>query len=79
MTIHNIPVTWDAPVKLLEKVRKYLITISVSDLVGTFVQGSGSSCIIDVERSPVVHNMVLEREKNCQHMVNSYNIVHSTQ
>lgn len=63
VAIHDILILWDASVKLFQPKNKkpYLITVSVSDLVSTFVQGIGSCWIIDVEMSSVVVNVVLER------------------
>lgn len=62
--IRIILVYWDASLKFLErKIKTYLITISVSDLLRAFLQGTGSSWIIDVEMSPAVVNVELERKQ----------------
>lgn len=58
------------------KLRTHLITISVGDFVSTFVQGIGSSRIIDVEVSPVVVNVVLGRKKVSVWKMGKKNMVH---
>lgn len=58
-----------------QKLRTHLITISVGDLVSTFVQGIGSSRIINVEMSPAVVNVVLGKKVSMWKICKK-NIVH---
>lgn len=58
------------------KLRTHLITISVGDLVSTFVQGIGSSRIINVEMSPAVVNVVLGRKNVSMWKMGKKNMVH---